>query len=208
MRYGMDCSRFEVELVELLETGGGGRERDARIRQLRAHAGSCESCRGSIDLLDWSTLPAGERDGFEVPDDAYWASFDARLRQRLDRGRRWRPWRTWAIAAAAAIVGLALLAVGSLMPEGEIRNASADQAPPPDAIDDPTLTSVGDEFEGLIGTLDEWYGFDGDDSDPAGPGPGGGEWLFPSTADLDADARRNLIDWLREESTRLGGGSA
>jgi hypothetical protein len=200
----MDCARFEAEMVALLAEGGSGRERDARIRRLRAHAESCDGCRGSVDLLDWSALP--ERDGFEVPDDAYWASFDERLRQRLEgRGGR-RSWRPWAILATAALVGLALLVTWSLRPGRSTEVARTEPAPTHEGIDDSTrVAAADDELEGLLGTLEAWYGFDPDGA--GGPGPDRADGLFPSTADLDADARRDLIDWLREEEARLGEGA-
>lgn len=203
----MDCPRFEAELVELLAHGVSAPDRDARIARLRAHAKSCDGCRGSIDLVEWSTLPADARDGFEPPGDAYWSSFGERLRGRIGRRDGLRRRRVWTVVAAAAVLVVALVVVRSLRPEGPTEVASIDPRAVIEAVDDPTrVAGVDDDLEGLLGTLDRWYGFDPELSGVGRPEPEGEAWLLPSTADLDREARRDLIDWLRREEARLDGG--
>jgi hypothetical protein len=202
----MDCPRFEAELVKLLADGASAPDRDARIDRLRAHAKACDECRGSIALVEWSTLPAGARDGFDPPGDDYWASFDARLRERIERrsGRRRRG--VWTIVAAAALAGVALLVVRSPSAVAPTGIASTDPATVVDAVDDPTrIAGADDDLEALLGTLDRWYGFDPELAGTGLRGPDREEGLLPSTADLDPKARRDLIEWLRREEARLDG---
>jgi hypothetical protein len=203
----MDCARFEAELTELLAHGADAPGRDARIGRLRVHAESCDGCRGSVDLLEWSELPADARDGFDPPGDDYWSSFGERLRGRIERGGGRRRRRVWTVVAAAALFGLALLVVHSLRPEGPTEVAGVAPRTAIDAVDDPTpIAGADDDLEGLLGTLERWYGFDPELSGTGPPEPEHAEGLLPSTADLDPQTRRDLIDWLRQEEARLAGG--
>ena len=101
----MDCAGFERELVELMDGGSASNAqvRDLRLRALEAHAIDCDACRGCEELLQLLELPRGQGDLASDPGQAYWDSFDRRVRERIRReSTRTQPTGRWWIAAAAA----------------------------------------------------------------------------------------------------------
>ena len=198
----MDCSRFQSDLVELVASTVSGPERDETIERLGAHAAGCEECRGSRELLVWSSQAADARDVGVEPDPAYWDSFNERVHRRIERHRTHRRSRLgWALAAAV-LAGTAFLSIWALRPDRSV------EIPSPDSESIAGNDVAADApLEGLLGALDDWYGFDLEAPSEPGPEPDPGGALFPSTAGLDADARRGLLEWLREEEARLAGGA-
>lgn len=212
----MDCARFENELVALLGEEQG--ERTARVDQLRHHTESCESCRGSRELVEMLLVDPESRDPVPDPGERYWASFRSRLRQRIrqEQARRRRRWIA-AVASAAALV-LFVLSISVWRPG---------RGPEPEAIVD--IDAGGAVFSDnlddrlreadagaammatdlLVGSVEgnlEW-GLEGEAAGLAGS-EGWDGWLFPDTADLDEQARRELLDWLEEQEAQLQGGQA
>jgi hypothetical protein len=214
----MDCKRYEAELAAALTAPEESADREERLAALREHASGCEECRGSLALLDWLAIPPGERDRSEEPAEAYWESFDSRLKARIRREeaaaatRR----RTW-IAVAASLAVVALVSAWALRPDRG-RIAAVDDLPEPlaerlaaadpGAMQHDLAMLVGSEGVADEGALDFLAGFEDragsdleEDSDEAG-------WVFPSTRGLDPEARQRLLDWLAAEEARLEGGSA
>ena len=108
----MDCAEFERELMKLMDGGSASnaQERDLRLPALRVHAADCDACAGCEDLLQLLELPRGLGDLASDPGQAYWDSFERRVREGIRReSTRRQPSRRWWIAAAAAVVLLFLV---------------------------------------------------------------------------------------------------
>lgn len=222
----MNCAVFENELTRLLAGEFAARERPAVVERLRAHRESCTSCRRSGDLLEWSALDEDERFHDEDPGEAYWSSFDGRLKQRLAaehspvNKRKILIWTAAASLMAVLILGSWYIA-GRKEPAGVVANAGRDVLPgeeielaiPTGLVDDIAELEVEDQDEWL-GTLPgsisypaDWSG-DDSDSDQVPAAGGTGTWALPYTGDLDDEGRRELLDWLREEVSGKAGGQA
>ncbi|MGH8003104.1 MAG: anti-sigma factor family protein [Limisphaerales bacterium] len=156
----MNCRRFEEELEKLgtlkaLET-------DAALRE---HLNACSDCQ--TKRLEYvRVFEMLKADQPSMPDDAYWASFPALVRERIEKAKsrpRWKPVLGWSLPAAALIlvVGIAFF-VSKEKPN--LANLTTEQAfsyaevAPDTAADIPlpenTLTSVTAQAEDeLVGTL-------------------------------------------------------
>ena len=161
---------------------------------------------GQEQLLPPDGEPA-ERDGGAEPGEAYWAQFNERLHRRIADETRGRRTRAVAIlAAAAALLAAVLLGTWILRPDPVA--VATGTGPARAGEEDPLLVAGVNDVEGILGAFDGWDGFD---LDTAGDDP---LWvesenaLFPDTADLDADTRRQLLEWLGEQESRLDGGPA
>ncbi len=195
----MNCAEFENALARLMGDETPGAERSAGLSALRQHARRCRECAGSDELLEWLELPAVERDLADTPGEAYWSSFDERLRRRLDGERRCGTRAAWRIGVAAA---LALLLAGSwlyrqLTPETP-RESPAERLvqvapePGPPALPDELSEMLDNAPVEELATVIPW------------DTPSRGE-LFPDAADLDDEARRELLQWLNDQSARARG---
>ena len=195
----MNCAEFENELARLMGDETRGAERSAGLSALRQHARRCRDCAGSDELLEWLELPSVERDVADAPGEAYWSSFDERLRRRLEGERRRRTPVAWGIGVAAA---LALLLAGSWLyrqlppetphesPAERLAQVSPESGPP--ALPDELSEMLDNAPVEDLATVIPW------------DTPGGGE-LFPDATDLDDEARRELLQWLNDQSARARG---
>ena len=203
----MDCAKFEQELVALAERGPTSSlpPRDPRVSLLKAHTETCPDCAASADLVELLALPP-ERDPVPDPGTDYWASFNERVRQRIDHEAlpARRPTRRWpGVAAATILVAVAASWIlrerstdeGAEMARTqpvETRTESAAEGLPEELVSSVELASAG-EIDAELQGLEAWGswggGFDG----------GADEGLFPDVADLGSEARQELLQWLREQ---------
>jgi hypothetical protein len=206
----MNCAGFEDDLARLLAGEEAGEERRARLVALRAHAQACPDCGDASDLLELLALPRGERDLAEPPSDRYWDSFEAALTRRLARGgpsprRDWGAWSGVAAALLLAAVGLwFVLSPGhTWMPGEELAAEEWNGNEIPDSLElllraaEPDDALAGLDFLGGLAGLAEAP------SEAAGPDSGG--FFYPDPGVMDAEARRALLDWLRERESRERG---
>jgi len=192
----MDCAGFERELGELMDGGAGNaEERDLRLRSLRSHAADCDACAGCEDLLRLLELPRGQGDLAGDPGEAYWGSFDRRVRERIRReSTRARPTRRWWIVAAAAAVLLLLVGTWTLRRDAAESTTTASAVTTlavelPEELARMVETAPGDvlvQLEDLAG-----WGSSGD-------AEGG---LFPDVSGLDGEASQAFLLWLREQTS-------
>lgn len=196
----MDCTAFEREIADLMACPDAD-PRGERREQLEAHAAACAQCADASELVAWIAMPRDARDD-DDPGQLYWAGFQQRLRRRIAEtsvadarkpARRWRP------AAAAALALVAILSGWWL--------ASWTTGPPGDG--DP-LAGLGPEelsaIEHRLGELfDPAVAIDLVGDEEAFDDEG---WPFPDTAGLDAEERRSLLEWVRDQERALPGGSA
>ena len=197
----MDCATFENRLTELLEGRQEGEERRRRLDELRRHAARCVTCGGSEELLQLLALPPGERDLATDPGPEYWTDFDRRLRERIEATPRAVSTRSrWAGLVAATIV-LALAAAWLLSGTGG--DGPTESPAIVDLVEeDPIDAGKTELLQPLLGSLDRATAAEVtaqldalDDPVWEGGGP------FPDLTDLDADARQELLGWLREQSS-------
>ena len=132
----MNCASFEQGLARLMGGDAIGVDRERLLADLRDHAGVCEACAGSVDLIDLLALPDGQRDLVEDPGEGYWSSFETRLRPRLGKAPSSSDARWWVVAAA--VVLLALVAGWMLQGPG----------------DSPETTTVADAATGPVSSVD------------------------------------------------------
>ena len=216
----MDCAGFERGLVELMDGGPASdtQERDLRLRALRAHAADCDACAGCEELLALLELPCGRRDPLSDPGQAYWDSFDRRVRERIHReATRARPGGRWWIAAAAAavllfLVGSWTLRRGAVEPNttaiagsaGTTRTgAAAPSAELPEELARMVEAAPGD----VLVQLEDLAGWgSGGDAVAADLPDDSGSWgaagsVFPDVSGLDGDASQAFLLWLREQTS-------
>jgi hypothetical protein len=184
------CARFEAELAEALAAPGPC-DRGAAA-SLRAHATTCASCRGSLDLVDLAAEPAGARDPFPDPPPGYWVRFEAGLAARLATERRRGAMRRLGVAIAASVAVAAVLAALALK-DRPFRS----ETPPGVAVVDEPTGDAEDGFEPFpaAGILD-------------GFSEGDGASLFSGPDDMTPEEQERLLEWLRRERERLTGGAA
>jgi hypothetical protein len=189
----MDCATFENRLAELLSSGVEGAERDGGVRELLDHAAACPPCRGCAALLELLEGPREGRDPFPDPGPRYWESFEARLQERLAAPARSPAVLRRAAVAAAVVVALAGVWLGlrqrvePAAPVAQGGERSPSELPP--------LAEVpsGVPPEDASAQLDALTGW----SLAADPDDG----LFPDVSELDREAGRALLAWLREQSS-------
>lgn len=156
----MNCRRFEEELekrgsLKALET-------DATFGE---HLKSCPVCQAKraeyIQLFE-----ALKADQPPMPDDAYWASFPALVRERIEKAKarpRWKPVLGWSLPVAALVL-IAGIALFTSREKPNLANLTAEEAfnysetASDTAMEIPlpenTLTAVAVEAEEeLVGTL-------------------------------------------------------
>lgn len=188
-----DCAGFERELTALAGGDVPQSDRSAALARLRGHAAACAQCGSAADLVALLAEPPGERDLPHDPGDEYWAGFQARLERRIaaepSGAGRARPARygAWVAAALLLVAAASWLA---LRPGPDPSRPGADSATV--ATDDEPLPAGSAEwYEGL----DDLAGFGVEwTDDDAGD-------LFPDVSGLDAPARRELLNWLEEQSS-------
>jgi len=205
----MDCASYESVLERVISGEIDDNERDGALSDLLQHANACPACEGSRDLLEWLALPEVERDIADDPGEAYWGSFNDRLRGRIASEPPARVvarsnWPRW--AGAVAVVVAAMLALWVAL-------APVDEGPPSrqaDAGPDDHTVETALEFPSSLVEIIENdpaalgdYGFGGD-----GEWSGSYDdenWVFPETEDLDPAARAELLEWLRERMAEGAG---
>lgn len=206
----MNCATFENRMAELLSGQLDPAGRKGCLAGLKEHAAGCPDCAGCDDLLQLAGRPEGERDLFDAPPADYWETFEARLHDRIARAsgvtsaRRHGAW----IAAVAATVLAAAAGVwllrdaGTAEPDLAVRRPPAEsvaQGPLPEAfartVHQASADEVAAELEVLSATV--WGADAGRVDDDADWDTG----LFPDTSGLDSEARRELLNWLREQSS-------
>ena len=201
----MDCAGFERELVELMDgdPAWDAQERDRRLRAMRAHAVDCDACAACEELLALLELPGGRRDPESDPGQAYWDSFDRRVRERIRReATRTRPLGRWWIAAAAAAV--LVLLVGSwtfrrdvVGPQTTTAIAGPESAATPlGELPEELAKMVEAAPADVLVQLDDLAGW-GSGGDAATAGGG----VFPDVSGLDGDASQAFLQWLREQTS-------
>jgi hypothetical protein len=184
------CARFEADLAEAL---AAPRACDPELAEsLRAHAETCASCRGCLELVDLAAEPAESRDPFPDPPPGYWERFEAGLGARLASERRRGARRRLAMALAASLA-VAVLLTGLAFKN---RPSRSETRSPVAVVDEPEA----DGDDGLdafpaAGVLD---GFADDD----------GASLFSGPDDLTPEDQERLLEWLRRERERRTGGAA
>ncbi len=156
----MNCRRFEEELEKLgnLKT----LESDTAFSE---HLKSCPACQAKqVEYIRlFETL---KTDQPPMPDDAYWASFPALVRERIEKAKsrpRWKPVLGWSLPVAALflVAGIAILVPKR---QNNVANLTAEEAfsyteaTPDTAADIPlpenTLTAVSAQAEEeLVGTM-------------------------------------------------------
>ena len=204
----MNCAEFEHRLAELMAGEGA-----AGLEELRGHARACGACAVSADLLDWAALPVGERDIAEDPGPEYWAGFNERVRSSLDvRARGSRPVLWWGAAAAALLL---LIAGPWIWRQVGVRPADIDETvagltvEPPGPPATPETSEMPEELVEMLASplADElvlgmpWAAALAQDDEPLlGDPVGRGGGLFPDAAGLDDKARRELLEWLRDQA--------
>ena len=208
----MDCAEFESRLTALAGDDVAQAEREPCLRALAHHAAGCDACRGTDSLLEILAEPPGRR-LTDAPGDAYWQTFNGRVREQLLVDRTQRKSRaTWSVAAAAVLV----LALGGtwLWQRSEVQQLAVEGGLD-DSMDLPrelvelleraSPADVEDQVEILAGLDSPWsVGLEdgegpGWDAAVEEPGP------FPDMDKLKPEARRELLDWLLEqESARQG----
>jgi hypothetical protein len=208
----MDCAGFERVLEQVISGELPPGARDDRLRELREHAHDCAGCAGTRDLLEWLEMPEAERDAARDPGEAYWSSFNERVRRRVEvepvhASPVARVWVRWAgVTAALLLAAVALwlvLPLPSTPPVETVEGA-------PGGADDPTAVAL-ELPEPLVELIEK---------DPTllgefGPGAVGDEgwagavdesgWIYPDTEDLDPAARRELLEWLRDRTPESAG---
>ncbi len=218
----MDRARFDNELAELLADPAAP-DREARIAALAA---CCDEHPGGRELVALLARSPERRDPQPDPGPEYWATFDARVTERVRAAERVHGRRSaLAIASVAAAIGLAVglwmfapgtgpaddavvagrevrepvVAVpGPALPDALIRALDAAEPADPVAVD-------------LVAGLDEdWLdpvaGLDAPADDGAPELELDEGWMFPETYGLDAAGRGALLEWIREQEARLRGG--
>lgn len=191
-----DCASFERELAALAAGEIAGVDRQRVAERLRVHGSRCELCAGAAALVTVLAQSPGERDRADDPGDEYWSTFNARVRERVaaePRPGERSSFRRLGVAAAllvASLLGVWLMR--SVRTEtGTSHPATVAELPAPEPLPS-TLQLELDEADSevLVDQLNDLTGW----SLPA-------DELFPDVADLDADQRRELLLWLKEESS-------
>ena len=209
----MNCADFERGLARLLVGEEEPGARKAALTKLSSHAEGCPDCRGMNELLELLAAEPAARDLAAPPPEPYWETFERGLRDKLAQAgpRPARGWRAWTPAAAAFLLaGLALWLVFS---SGEDAMRNAGRAPGgedeiPETLEillraaEPGEAMAGLDFlSGLAGLPEAAPG-----AAPAEPGPDGPSVpagpFYPDPEAMDAEARRALLDWLREREGR------
>ena len=213
----MNCREFERDLVRLSGGEVAETEREGLIECLRVHSQLCTECGASTDLLELLSLPAGERGLVELPPDGYWDEFDERLRSRLqaERGVRSRGGLAWIAAAAILLVTLSLWWLGDSGREnGEWQAADSDSgllsdlpAPLAASLVQSSFAEAAWELDAVAGWDGPWTGtLDEELIDSARDDmPAITDGILPSLPALDPDAGRELLEWFREENSKMKG---
>ncbi len=220
----MDCAEFERELVKLMDGNAEKPDRSlAALAALAAHAADCDACAGCEELLQLVGLPRGQGDLASDPGQAYWDSFDRRVRERIRReSTRTQPTRLWRIAVAVAAAAVLLFLVGTwTFRRGAMESntttiagsetaagpgpgpATAPAAELPEELARMVEAAPGDvlvQLEHLAGWGSTWDAAAGDLPDGSGPWGAGGD-LFPDVSGLDGDASQAFLLWLREQTS-------
>ncbi|MCI0597256.1 MAG: hypothetical protein L0Z48_12045, partial [candidate division Zixibacteria bacterium] len=155
----MNCQRFEEELekqgnLKALEAGSAFGE----------HLKSCSVCQAKraeyIQLFE-----VLKTDRPPMPEDAYWASFPALVRERIEKAKsrpHWRPVLGWSLPVAALVLvaGIALFTsrekpnLANLTTEEAFNYAGAADSAADIPLPENTVTAVAAQAEEeLVGTL-------------------------------------------------------
>lgn len=83
----MNCEKFENLISGYLD----GELSDAERKECEAHISSCEKCAASLE--EYSSLEKMLKESESpLPDEGYWAGFDARMREKVDKAAEKAPW--------------------------------------------------------------------------------------------------------------------
>lgn len=194
----MDCTTFEREIGRRLAGTEASGDDAPALAALEAHAAGCPACRGAADLVVLAAADPDDRFPFCEPDAAGWAAIDERLAIRLAPERRGRPGgRLGAVAtsvAAVVVCGLMLVS-GSRNGRKPVTTAATARS----AIATSEADRAGDGPLGSAASFD-W-------SDPTGA-DAGDPVPVPDLDALDGREREELLDWIRDEMSRIEGDAA
>ncbi len=194
----MDCRTFEREVSRGLTAPA---DDGPSIAALEEHASTCASCRADGDLLRLVAVAPAERFPFDDPGPARWAEIEARLEARLARERRGS--RRDGPAALAASVAAAVLCASLLAGTSWSVRGTAGRPGVATAASPGVLAANPDR---------PW--------DADGVPPAGFDWEDPTRHDagrsapvpdleaLDGDEREELLEWIRDEMSRIEGDAA
>jgi len=123
-----ECARVQEMLVEFASGGLDASERS----MIEEHCAACAACaeeRAALERL----LEAVRDDGYRQPSPFHWTRFEAKLRRRLESGRRRGESRTWPALIprlAPAAVALFCFAVGLWLGLRPVTGGVEQGAPP------------------------------------------------------------------------------
>jgi hypothetical protein len=141
----MTCDRAR----DLMVAAAAGEIESAERVELDVHLRSCPVCAGEQDRLA-ALFDRLHRAGVEDPGPVYWASYNQRIRRRIEdsRAASWRAGRRLLPAAAAAILVLAavLVAVRREKPAGP----GGLREPGGGPVAGATAPRAGDDLEGVL----------------------------------------------------------
>jgi hypothetical protein len=194
----MDCVEFERVFVRVMTDEVSSSERSRCVEQLKKHAASCNVCSGSRDLVEWLAWPTGEREIAEDPGEAYWRGLGQRVGDRIERrpptatGRRGGRYRWAGVAAVLLAVGLGAWVLWA--PAGRVATVvEIDPVDTTEEIPRALVELIERETASPDGVLP--MGAEGWGSSLEDEG-----WIFPDTQELGPDGRRELLEWLREQT--------
>ena len=156
----MNCQRFDEEMKK--QGGLKALEIDASFGE---HLKSCPDCQAwRAEYRELFELLKTDRPA--MPDDAYWASFPALVRERIEKAKarpRWKPVLGWSLPVAALVL-IAGIALFTSKEKSNLANLTAEEAftfnggTSDSAADIPlpeiTLSTVAAQAEDeLVGTL-------------------------------------------------------
>jgi anti-sigma factor RsiW len=128
----MRCDQVQRVLIDFLE----GELSPADAAAVREHIEECRDCAAEAAAFE-STRDLLRNDGYVEPSPFYWTRFNARLRQRMGRGRTWvgadDRWGVLVPRLAPVAVAVACFAVGmwiGLSPAGSVQGIAGDVGSP------------------------------------------------------------------------------
>jgi len=196
----MNCAEFEQGLARVIAEEPAKAGRRELLAALCAHTAGCAACALSRDLITVLDLPQGQRDIVDDPGPDYWSGFSERLAPRLTGRPESRRIFARALWIAAAVIAVALVAGSILRGPGDAGPIEADGGSrrvavaaeaselPASLVSSVSNASV-EDVEDQLTVLEGWSS----------------DSLYPDVERLDAETQEQLLDWLRDENSRLEG---